>query len=315
MTIEPNRPGDGAAAPPPPRVACDASTGRPILLAPQRRHRPYLFGERARGVSCPFCEGEESRTPPEVDALRPRGGAADGPGWTVRAVPNLYPASPQHEVVIEGAAHTVHPAALDAALLPQAIALYQRRIAAIEANSGVACAYLFKNVGRRAGASIAHNHSQVLGLPMIPPRLQLELEQGRAHSRCPHCAEIETAAADGRIVARSDHHIVLCPRAPKFPYETWLLPLAHDDDFVADDDALRADRARALAAMFTALRRNFDDPPFNMFLHRIPKTDFHWHWELVLRTGNLAGLELGGDMYINAVEGAEAAARLRGSRP
>jgi UDPglucose--hexose-1-phosphate uridylyltransferase len=41
--------------------------------------------------SCPFCEGRESRTPPEVWARRPGGGSPDSPGWTQRAVPNLYP--------------------------------------------------------------------------------------------------------------------------------------------------------------------------------------------------------------------------------
>jgi UDPglucose--hexose-1-phosphate uridylyltransferase len=41
---------------------------------------------------CPFCEGQEGRTPAEVYAVRPGGGAADTPGWTARVVPNLYPA-------------------------------------------------------------------------------------------------------------------------------------------------------------------------------------------------------------------------------
>jgi UDPglucose--hexose-1-phosphate uridylyltransferase len=47
--------------------------------------------------TCPFCEGREDRTPPEVWANRPGGGAADTPGWTQRSVPNLYPvlADPQ----------------------------------------------------------------------------------------------------------------------------------------------------------------------------------------------------------------------------
>jgi UDPglucose--hexose-1-phosphate uridylyltransferase len=49
-------------------------------------------GEPKGPESCPFCEGSEDRTPPELYALRPGGGEADGPGWATRVVPNLYPA-------------------------------------------------------------------------------------------------------------------------------------------------------------------------------------------------------------------------------
>jgi len=41
--------------------------------------------------SCPFCEGSEDSTPPEVWAERPGGGHPDTPGWTARSVLNLYP--------------------------------------------------------------------------------------------------------------------------------------------------------------------------------------------------------------------------------
>jgi UDPglucose--hexose-1-phosphate uridylyltransferase len=54
-----------------------------------------VLTESARGAgaaSCPFCEGREERTPPEVEATRPDGGEPDTPGWTTRVVPNLYPA-------------------------------------------------------------------------------------------------------------------------------------------------------------------------------------------------------------------------------
>jgi len=68
----------------------------PVILAPGRAERPHGFGGRApdeKGAAgCPFCEGSEEKTPPEVYAVRPGGGAADSPGWTSRVVPNLYPA-------------------------------------------------------------------------------------------------------------------------------------------------------------------------------------------------------------------------------
>jgi UDPglucose--hexose-1-phosphate uridylyltransferase len=56
-----------------------------------------MAGRRNSGTeggtdACPFCEGREGKTPPEVYAVRPGGGGADTPGWTSRVVPNLYPA-------------------------------------------------------------------------------------------------------------------------------------------------------------------------------------------------------------------------------
>jgi len=40
---------------------------------------------------CPFCEGHEGMTPPEIYALRPAGRPANGPGWSVRVVPSIEP--------------------------------------------------------------------------------------------------------------------------------------------------------------------------------------------------------------------------------
>jgi UDPglucose--hexose-1-phosphate uridylyltransferase len=74
----------------------DQLTGLPTILAPGRADRPDSFRTHAsepKGPeNCPFCEGREDRTPPEVYATRPAGGDPDTPGWTTRVVPNLYPA-------------------------------------------------------------------------------------------------------------------------------------------------------------------------------------------------------------------------------
>lgn len=80
-----------------PEVRIDQLTGLRVILAPGRAERPDAFSpapaEARPGAAerCPFCEGREDRTPPEVWADRPEGGEADTPGWRVRSVPNLYP--------------------------------------------------------------------------------------------------------------------------------------------------------------------------------------------------------------------------------
>jgi len=293
---------------PAPRTLLEPTTGRPILLAPQRQQRPLHTSGPKVDKPCPFCEGHEAETPPEVDAVRRAGTRPDGPGWTSRAFANKYPANAHHEVIAEGASHHSQPVDLDVATWTSAIALWQRRIVALEARPGIACTFLFKNVGALAGASIDHNHSQVLGLADLPPRLTLELAQRRKLAACPWCSTIASAEREQRLVTATAHHVVLTPEPPKLPYETWLLPRACDDDFLRTNvDSLAA----AMHAMFTAVAGGLHRPAFNLWLHRIPGVAFHWHFELQPRTGQMAGLELGGDMYINSVPATQSAAKLR----
>ena len=291
------------------RVLYDETTGRPILMAPVRQKRPRTTGpEKDAQPRCPFCEGHERDTPPETDAIRAEGTAPDSPGWSVRAFTNLYPATSWHEVVAEGPDHTVHPSELGEELLAQCLAVYRRRITTIEDNPEVRTAYLFKNTGHAAGASIEHSHSQILGIAMLPPRLERELRHFRSNPGF-YEAEIDRAQAANRIVFEGQHHVVLCPQNPKLPFESWLLPRSRNSDFLAGEHA--DDLARCLRRHFTAVAGALGTPPLNWWLHRIPGEDFHWHFELQPRTGQVAGLELGGDMYINAVPSETAAERLR----
>ncbi len=296
----------------PPRLVIDPTTGRPILLAPVRQSRPFFTGPNAVNAACPFCPGQEHRTPPAIDCWRAQAGGHDQPGWRVRAFPNKYPASEHHLVIAEGEDHREQPGDLDVTLWEQVITVWQRRIRALEAIPGIGCAFLFKNVGMPAGASIEHCHSQLLGLAEPPPRLLLERSHARALGPCPWCTTIASAGTDGRLIAATKDHVVLAPDPPKLPYETWLLPRRCDDDFVTTDTA---SLAALLHGLFVAVRDALARPAFNIWLHRLPGEHFHWHFELQPRTGQLAGLELGGDMYINSLPAAPAAQRLRAAWP
>ena len=183
-------------------------------------------------------------------------------------------------------------------MLRDALAVYRQRIADMESRDAVAVAFLFKNVGAGAGASIAHNHSQLLGLPEVPPRLVAERAACTRHG-CIHCHEIETAAAEGRLIAEDEHHVLLSPSTPKLPFETWLLPRAHGVAF--EDEARDASLVGTLRRTLAALHSSFDGAPFNFCLHRLKDADFHWHFEIQPRLGYMAALEIGGDMYINAI--------------
>jgi UDPglucose--hexose-1-phosphate uridylyltransferase len=80
-----------------PEIRIDPLTGLRAIVAGDRANRPGggLTAPPAQPLdreTDPFAEGHEDRTPPEVYAVRPNGGAPNTPGWTVRVVPNLYPA-------------------------------------------------------------------------------------------------------------------------------------------------------------------------------------------------------------------------------
>src|SRR5919199_2324500 len=80
-----------------PEVRIDPLTGGKTIVAAERSTRPggelgAVPGPPLDVDADPFAPGHEARTPPEVYAVRPQGGPPDGGGWTVRVVPNLYPA-------------------------------------------------------------------------------------------------------------------------------------------------------------------------------------------------------------------------------
>ncbi len=299
-----------------PSLLVDPTTGRPILMAEARQSRPFLTGAAQSDESkpCPFCPGNEQHTPPSLDSWPLHGEPcapplpSDGPGWDVRVFPNKYPANGCHEVIAEGARHAEQAADLDVATWQRTVRMWQRRIRVIESMPGVGCAFLFKNVGAAAGASIVHSHSQILGLDKPPPRLRLEQEAADCLPRCPWCSTLATAREEGRVVCETESHVALTPDPPKLPNEVWTLPKRCDDDFLTTDaDSLGA----ALHQLFTAISGALNRPAWNLWLHRMPRGRFHWHFELQPRTGQLAGLELGGDMYINSISAVASAEKLR----
>jgi len=290
----------------------DPATGRPILVAPARQRRPILTDDGHAQARCPFCPGHEDDTPPVLGALRGDGTATQGSDWVARAFANLYPAGLHHEVIAEGPVHSQVPADLDARQWAVALELAADRMRVMEQHPEVGCAFWFKNVGRMAGASIAHNHSQILGLPEPPPRLRDEARLIGPDSPNPQfmARQIAQAKAEGRHVSGGAFP-AFSPQHPKLPFEVWIAPVDPAVDFCDLTPAARLELGASVRRVFSALHTAFDGAPFNAWLHRLPGTGFHWHLEVQPRTGFLAGLELGGDMYINAVPAIEAAQRLR----
>ena len=257
-------------------------------------------------ATCPFCEGHEGLTPPETLALdRPDGAPADSPGWSVRVVPNKYPAIPGQEVAVHGGVHVTSVADVDPAVLERTLDAWDiRRRHHREAGAVWVLACI--NEGPGAGASLEHSHSQLVPFAELPPTLALEAEA--TAGTCRLCEALE--AEQGRVVLETRGVAAFCPGWSRFPYEVWIAPAAHGGA-VQDRAAL----AEVLRGAVTSLRGLLgDELAWNAVLHDDPdRDDFHWHVELMPRLTVPASLELGTGLWLNVVDPDVAAEELRAS--
>src|SRR2546427_4874791 len=161
---------------------------------------------------CPFCEGHETMTPPEVLAYRD-GGKPDGPGWSIRCVPNKFPALERvgevrehrdgpfvsvdgvgaHEIIVESPDHDGHLATLDDRQVERVLRAYRERYHDLAADRRGKHGQIFKKNGGRAGAPLSHPHSQNIAIPIVAPPL-LEGKEGKrppAPERGGECVDFE----------------------------------------------------------------------------------------------------------------------------
>ncbi len=322
----------------------DPVTGRWVVIAadePLRRRDfdldPVIPIDEAY---CPLCEGEEAVAGHEIHAVRD-GGPANGPGWQLRVVPNRVPAlrvegtldhrreGPfermhglgAHEVVIETPRHDATWATMPVDDLTRVLVAWRDRMADLRRDSRMRAAVAFKNEGVKAGARLAHPHSQVVTTPIVPPALADEVAGAHRYyetfGRCVFCAVIDQERAAGaRVVATTDDVVVLAPYAARWPFETWLLPRTHHARFEAAPESLLAAVAAGLQPVLQAIERRLERPALNVVLHSAPYSEpsdaaYHWHLEIVPRVLRASGFDLGTGTALNPVSPEDAARVLR----
>jgi UDPglucose--hexose-1-phosphate uridylyltransferase len=330
-----------------PELRKDPVVGRSVIISTERSLRPTSFtpGVPTRATSfCPFCPGNEDKTPPEVYAYRPANEAPNSTGWRVRVVPNKFPALQiegtldrrgeglydkmngvgAHEVVIEGPTHDQNLTDLPVEHIRQVLTAYRERVLDLHRDRRFRYVLIFKNHGAQAGATLEHAHTQLIATPIIPKNIQEELDGSRRYyelkERCVFCdiVQQETAENNGRrVVSQTDRYVALAPFAPRFPFETWILPRRHVDSFhvVSDTDEFR-DLAFILKDTLQRLNRALDSPPFNFVIHTAPVSEgeleyYHWHLEIMPKLTRVAGFEIGSGFYINPTPPEDAAQYLR----
>lgn len=331
-----------------PEMRRNPVTDQWVIIAAERAKRPHDFRiprEERKYTACPFCGGHEEETPPEIWAYRTSGTAKNTPGWWVRTVPNKFPALyiegmvtekqvgvyqnmsgvGAHEVIIETPRHQVEFDEHPVEQVEEIVRMWRDRYCDLAKDQRIKYIQIFKNHGLEGGASIEHTHCQLIATPRVPKSIEEELIHGtRRHrqetGRCIFCDMVEQEKRDNeRVILEAEHFLAFCPYASRFPFEIWIVPKRHAENFgTITEDEIKS-FAWILLGTLARLSQVLEGPPYNLIVHTSPvNTDvdpgYHWHVEIIPRLTRIAGFEFGTDYYINPTPPEMAARVLREER-
>ncbi|WP_295420540.1 UTP--glucose-1-phosphate uridylyltransferase [Sulfurovum sp.] len=322
-----------------------------VLIAPERMRRPDTLATThasATVKTCPFCDGNEKMTPPEIYALREN--KANERNWKVRVVPNLYkavqveledhsklagmfesiPGVGAHEIVIDTPCHECRMVDLDAGQIKDWLSTIALRIADLRKDGRLVHISIFKNQGEHAGATQQHPHTQIIALPITPSNELNLLERHKQYYRRHGRSKVEDILenerlTEARIISERGDFTAYCPYASAFPFEVIIAPrraLTNLDELNRDD---MVNLANLMKSVFVRLDSQLGDFDFNLTFRLAPvnsnfenapyfphlKDFFRFTIRIIPRIYRLGGFELSTGMIINPVAPEEAAKLLR----
>src|SRR3989344_583682 len=270
-----------------------------ILIATERGFRPDQFKSKEK-MDCPFCPGNEKLTPdPEILRI-PRYGQ-----WLLRCFPNKFPAlriegnskfgflldgylastitdaHGAHEVIIETPVHETDYSIVSPDEIARTLYAIDQRTQDLYRDKRIRYIQVFKNFREEAGASLRHEHTQIIGLPHIPLKLR-----NRLHNL--------------------EDFFCICPYEAKLPFEMWIIPVKQTANFT-DSNQHFDDLARIVSESVKRLKAVFGElPPFNMFIEEAPPKIYRdcdsfycWRLRIMPRLTRIAGFELASGYFIN----------------
>jgi UDPglucose--hexose-1-phosphate uridylyltransferase len=335
-----------------PTLRQDPATRLWSIIATERAKRPDDFvkhDETAEGLptfdpDCPFCPGNESMTPEPVFSV-PHPESKDGSRWAVRVIPNKFPAllSPgegdattarvrrglylemdgkgEHEVVIETPDHSKTIATMSETQVAAVVRTYRDRFLTLDGFEWNQLIIIFRNQGERAGTSLAHPHSQIIGTPVVPEEIRRRLDEAQRYyddfGTCVYCDILgHEFKEQTRVVTANSGFVAVCPFASTVPFEVWILPRRHASSFGVLDEAGIPLLGSMLRDVLQRMHRLLGNPDYNYVVRSAPhhsagEPHFHWYVEILPRLTTRAGFEIGSGININVVVPEDAAEQLR----
>ncbi len=286
-----------------------------VIISPNRAKLPKTTTNKLTDVDsskvCYFC--------PETfanDIITYRDNDPKG-GWEILSSVNKYPAvsldNPkaygQAEVVIETNKHGVNINDLPVDYIVRIFDAYINRYTALKNIDGVKHVIIFKNEGGKAGASIDHSHSQIIALPLLPPKVKAEIEDYDKYvvenNVCPYCNIISKEMDGPRMIWKDKNLFVLAPYASESPYGVWFIPKRHVTSVVD----LSNDEKKSFAKAMKLVLGKLDEMQISynyFFENSVSDKDYHMHIKLAPRPNVWAGLELGTGVIVNPIPPEEA---------
>ncbi len=326
-----------------------------VIIAPERLHRPDYMAwskEEENVASCPFCEGNESMTPPEIYAMRPNGSFADEKGWESRVVANLFKAVQieatyilkhdgankvwdgfgAHEIIIDTPKHFNSMCEWSQMNYFTWLKTIQARIKDLRNDQRIAYISVFKNHGVSAGASQSHPHTQLIGLPIVPKNIQRRYDRIYSYYMSSGRVLMDEIIAeekkDGRrVVLESDSFIAFCPFASENPFEVLVTSSTLSSEIDKIEDEKLQELSKLLQKLFMKMQVQLGNFDFNISfafepLNRLLAPDIsssnsnpicRFSIKITPRIYKHGGFELSTAMMINPVEPERCAELLRES--
>jgi UDPglucose--hexose-1-phosphate uridylyltransferase len=313
-----------------------------VVIAKEKNKHPEDFiknnGKRRHEeihATCPFCPGNESKTPGEIYRIR------DEKGWKIRVVPNKFSVLSKegartrshaglkksvngvgiHEVIIETPRHNLTTATMPAEQLKEVIQTYKNRFIEIYKDPRVEYVILFKNSGDASGTAIEHSISQIAGIPLTPLQVRYRIEGAMNFfddtGECLACRTIGDEVGEGsRILFNTEYFVSFIPYAALSPFHIWIFPKRHCGSFADLRVEEEWDLALNLKLTTAKLYYGLENPDFNYVIRsgnpaHAGSEFLHWYLSITPRVAMVSGFELGSGVYINPLLPEAAAEFLR----
>lgn len=276
-----------------------------VIVSPGRGKRPYDTSKNRH----PLIETADS---PRLDKEKEVYSIKEDGEWLVKVVKNRYSAltmdNPKahgsQELVIDTPLANVPFARLSLAQIGRVLKAYQMRTANLLSKKGIAYVLIFRNDGFEAGASLAHAHSQIFAMPVIPKRFQdhsNQIEQYYLDKKKQPIEDIISfeRSQKKRIIAEDQHFFVICPYASQYPFEAWLIPKRH----VVSFDKFSTSQLESCAHQLKHLTQKLTGAQisFNFFIENGISPHYRCIIKLYGRSSIWGGFEVATGMVINTV--------------